>query len=120
MKQYASLTSGEKVDSFFHPPSIKPLFFQETLSHLIRMGMTKGWKQYTWSRVQALEDDPYGVFTGITQEFLQGINNAKAKVRDDEELQANRSEIATPALRTVGEAGGSEVAAGTTPEVIGK
>ena len=84
------------------------------------MGMTKGWKQYTWSRVQALEDDPYGVFTGITQEFLQGINNAKAKVRDDEELQANRSEIATPALRTVGEAGGSEVAAGTTPEVIGK
>lgn len=84
------------------------------------MGMTKGWKQYTWSRVQALEDDPYGVFTGITQEFLQGINNAKAKIRADEELQANRSEIATPALRTVGEAGGSEVAAGTTPEVIGK
>ena len=84
------------------------------------MGMTKGWKQYTWSRVQALEDDPYGVFTGITEQFLQGIEDAKAKIRADEELQANRSEIATPALRTVGEAGGSEVAAGTTPEVIGK
>ena len=84
------------------------------------MGMTKGWKQYTWSRVQALEDDPYGVFTGITQEFLQGIEDAKAKIRADEELQANRSETSTSALRTVGEAGGSEVAAGTTPEVIGK
>lgn len=83
------------------------------------MGMTKGWKQYTWSRVQALEDDPTGVFKGITEQFLQGIEDAKAKVRADEELQANRSEIATPALRTVGEAGGSEVAAGTTPEVIG-
>ena len=82
--------------------------------------MTKGWKQYTWSRVQALEDDPYGVFTGITQEFLQGIEDAKAKIRADEELQANRSETSTSALRTVGEAGGSEVAAGTTPEVIGK
>ena len=84
------------------------------------MGMTKGWKQYTWSRVQALEDDPYGVFTGITQEFLQGIEDAKAKIRADEELQANRSETSTSALRTVGEAGGSEVAAGTTPENIGK
>jgi hypothetical protein len=84
------------------------------------MGMTKGWKQYTWERVQALENDPHRLFTGITQEFLQGINNAEAKIRADEELQANRSEIDTRALRTVGEAGGSEVVAGTTPEVIGK
>ena len=120
MKQYASLTSGEKVDSSSRLPSIKPLFFQETLSHLIRMGMTKGWKQYTWERVQALENDPHRLFTGITQEFLQGIEDAKAKVRADEELQANRSETATPALRTVGEAGGSEVAAGSASEVIGK
>jgi len=84
------------------------------------MGMTKGWKQYTWSRVQALEDDPTGVFKGITEQFLQGIEDAKAKVRADEELQANRSEIDPQTLRGVGEAGRSEVVAGTTPEVIGK
>jgi hypothetical protein len=60
------------------------------------------------------------LFTGITQEFLKGIEDAKAKIRTDEELQANRSEIATSALRTVDQAGGSKVAAGTTPEVIGK
>jgi len=84
------------------------------------MGMTKGWKQYTWSRVQALEDDPTGVFKGITEQFLQGIEDAKAKVRADEELQANRRETLAQTLRTVDQAGGSEVATGTTPEVIGK
>ena len=84
------------------------------------MGMTTGWKQYTWERVQALDNDFHRLFTGITQEFLKGIEDAKAKVRIDEELQANRSETITPALRTVGETGGSEVAAGTTPEIIGK
>jgi hypothetical protein len=119
MKRYAFSTKPEKVDCSSQPPFVKPLFFQETLNHLIRMGMTKGWKQYTWERVQALENDPHRLFTGITQEFLQGINNAKAKIRVDQELQTDRDQTATPALRTVGEAGGSEVAAGTTPEVIG-
>jgi hypothetical protein len=120
MKRYAFSIKPEKVDSSSQPPFVKPLFFQETLNHLIHMGMTKGWKHYTWSRVQALEDDPTGVFKGITEQFLQGIEDAKAKVRTDEELQANRNEIATSALRTVDQAGGSEVAAGTTSEVIGK
>lgn len=84
------------------------------------MGMTKGWKHHTWSRVQALEDDPTGIFKGITEQFLKGIEDAKAKVRTHQELQTNRSEIDPQTLRGVGEAGGSEVVAGTTPEVIGK
>ena len=84
------------------------------------MGMTKGWKQYTWSRVQSLENDPHRLFTGITQEFIKGIEDAKAKIRADEELQANRNEIATSALRTVDQAGGSEVAAGRTTEITGQ
>lgn len=84
------------------------------------MGMTKGWKHYTWSRVQTLEDDPTGVFKGITEQFLKGIEDAKAKVRTDEELQANRRETLAQTLRGVDQAGGSQVVAGTTPEVIGK
>lgn len=84
------------------------------------MGMTKGWKEHTWFRVKELENHPSGLWMGIEEDFAKEINHAKAKIRADEELQANRSEIATPALQTVGEAGGSEVAAGTTPEVIGK
>ena len=87
---------------------------------MIRMGMTKGWKQYTWSRVQSLENDPHRLFTGITQEFLKGIEDAKAKVRTDEELQTNRRETLAQTLRTVDQAGGSEVAAGRTTEITGQ
>ena len=84
------------------------------------MGVTTGWKQYTWERVQALENDPHRLFTGITQEFLKGINNAKAKIRADEELQANRSETAAQTLRRVETSGGSEMDSGTTSKVIGQ
>ena len=120
MKRYAFSTKPEKVDCSSQQPFVKPLFFQVTLNHLIRMGMTNGWKEHTWFKVKELENHPSGLWMGIEEDFLKEINHAKAKIRADEELQANRSEIATPALRTVGEPGGSEVAAGTTPEVIGK
>jgi len=120
MKRYAFSTKPEKVDCSSLQPFVKPLFFQETLNHLIRMGMTKGWKEHTWFRVQELENHPSSLWTGIEKHFITEINHAKAKVRTHEELQTNRSEIATSALRTVDQAGGSKVAAGTTPEVIGK
>jgi hypothetical protein len=84
------------------------------------MGVTRGWKEHTWFRVQELENHPLGLWTGIQKDFLQGIEDAKTKVRTDEELQANRNEIAAQTLRGVDQAGGSEVVAGTTPEVIGK
>ena len=84
------------------------------------MGMTKGWKAHTWYRVQELETDPSRLFTGITKEFLRGIEHAKAKERTYQELQASRNEIDTPALRRVDEVGGNQVAAGATPKVIGQ
>jgi hypothetical protein len=84
------------------------------------MGVTRGWKKHTWFRVQELENHPLGLWTGIQKDFLREIEHAKAKIRTDEELQANRSETAAQTLRGVDQAGGSEVAAGTTPEVIGK
>ena len=84
------------------------------------MGMTKGWKQYTWARVQALEDDPTGVFKGITEQFLQGIEDAKAKIRVDQELQTDRDQTAAQTLRRVETSGGSEMDSGTTSKVIGQ
>jgi len=120
MKRYAFSIKPEKVDSSSQPPFVKPLFFQETLNHLIRMGMTNGWKEHTWFRVKELESHPSGLWKGIQEEFLREIEHAKAKVRTDEELQANRRETLAQTLRGVDQAGGSEVVAGTTPEVIGK
>jgi hypothetical protein len=120
MKQYAFSIKSEKVDSSSQPPSVKPSYYQETLNHLIRMGMTRGWKEHTWFRVQELESHPLGLWKGIQQEFLREIDNAKTKVRTYEELQANRNQVDPQTLRGVDQAGGSEVVAGTTPEVIGK
>ena len=120
MKRYAFSTKPEKVDSSSPPLSIMPLHYQETLCHLVCMGMTAGWREHTWHRVQELENHPSGLWTGIEKDFITEINHAKAKVRTHEELQTNRSEIDPQTLRGVGEAGGSEVVAGTTPEVIGK
>ena len=46
---------------------------QETLLHLVRMAKTQGFKAYTWRRVQALENDVYGFYKGIQDEFLQKV-----------------------------------------------
>ena len=46
---------------------------QETLSHLVRMAKTQGFKQHTWHRVKELENDVYGFYKGIQDEFLQKV-----------------------------------------------
>jgi hypothetical protein len=46
---------------------------QQTLSHLVRMAKTQGFKQHTWHRVKQLENDIYGFYKGIQDEFLQKV-----------------------------------------------
>jgi len=46
---------------------------QETLSHLVRMAKTQGFKQHTWHRVKELENDVYGFYSGIQGEFLEKV-----------------------------------------------
>jgi len=46
---------------------------QETLLHLVRMAKTQGFKQHTWHRVKQLENDVYGFYKGIQEEFLNKI-----------------------------------------------
>ena len=46
---------------------------QETLLHLVRMAKTQGFKQHTWHRVKQLENDVYGFYKGIQDEFLQKV-----------------------------------------------
>jgi hypothetical protein len=46
---------------------------QQTLSHLVRMAKTQGFKQHTWHRVKELENDVYGFYKGIQDEFLQKV-----------------------------------------------
>ena len=46
---------------------------QQTLSHLVRMAKTQGFKQHTWHRVKQLENDVYGFYKGIQDEFLNKI-----------------------------------------------
>jgi hypothetical protein len=45
----------------------------QTLSHLVRMAKTQGFKQHTWHRVKQLENDVYGFYKGIQDEFLNKI-----------------------------------------------
>jgi hypothetical protein len=46
---------------------------QQTLLHLVRMAKTQGFKQHTWHRVKQLENDVYGFYKGIQEEFLNKI-----------------------------------------------
>jgi hypothetical protein len=46
---------------------------RETLLHLVRMAKTQGFKQHTWHRVKELENDIYGYYNGIQEEFLNKI-----------------------------------------------
>ena len=46
---------------------------QQTLSHLLKMAKTQGFKAYTWRRVQELENEPNGFYRGIQEEFLSKI-----------------------------------------------
>jgi hypothetical protein len=46
---------------------------QQTLLHLVRMAKTQGFKQHTWHRVKELENDIYGYYNGIQEEFLNKI-----------------------------------------------
>jgi len=45
----------------------------QTLLHLVRMAKTQGFKQHTWHRVKQLENDVYGFYKGIQEEFLQKV-----------------------------------------------
>ena len=97
MKQNESLTNTVK-ENYSSPELFdKHLVFQKTLQHLIRMGMTMGWKEHTWWRVKQLENDLSGLWKGIQAEFLREIENAKSKVRNDQERQASGHQADTKA-----------------------
>jgi len=63
------------------PLSTKPSGFaatfeehrQKTLSHLLTMAKTQGFKHHAWHRVKELENDIYGYYNGIQAEFLQKV-----------------------------------------------
>jgi hypothetical protein len=46
---------------------------QQTLLHLVRMAKTQGFKHHAWHRVKELENDIYGFYKGIQEEFLNKI-----------------------------------------------
>jgi len=46
---------------------------QKTLLHLVKMAKTQGFKHQAWYRVKQLENDIYGVYSGIQDEFLQKV-----------------------------------------------
>jgi hypothetical protein len=46
---------------------------RETLSHLLTMAKTQGFKHHAWHRVKQLENDVYGFYSGIQEEFLNKI-----------------------------------------------
>ena len=51
---------------------------RETLLHLLTMAKTQGFKHHAWHRVKELENDIYGYYNGIQDEFLnkiKGLNN---------------------------------------------
>ena len=50
---------------------------QETLLHLVRMAKTQGFKAHTWLRVQQLENELYGYYKGIQEEFLNIMKGVK-------------------------------------------
>ena len=45
----------------------------QTLLHLVRMAKTQGFKHHAWHRVKQLENDIYGFYSGIQEEFLNKI-----------------------------------------------
>jgi hypothetical protein len=45
----------------------------QTLLHLVRMAKTQGFKHHAWHRVKELENDIYGYYNGIQEEFLQKV-----------------------------------------------
>jgi hypothetical protein len=45
----------------------------QTLLHLVRMAKTQGFKHHAWHRVKQLENDIYGYYNGIQDEFLNKI-----------------------------------------------
>jgi hypothetical protein len=46
---------------------------QETIIHLLTMAKTQGFKHHAWHRVKELENDVYGFYSGIQEEFLNKI-----------------------------------------------
>ena len=46
---------------------------QKTLLHLLMMAKTQGFKHHAWHRVKQLENDVYGFYSGIQEEFLQKV-----------------------------------------------
>jgi hypothetical protein len=46
---------------------------QKTLSHLLTMAKTQGFKHHAWHRVKELENNIYGYYNGIQAEFLQKV-----------------------------------------------
>jgi hypothetical protein len=46
---------------------------QKTLLHLLTMAKTQGFKHHTWHRVKELENDIYGFYSGIQEEFLEKV-----------------------------------------------
>jgi hypothetical protein len=45
--------------------------YLSTLTHLVKLASTNGWKAHAWYRAQELEQHPLGIFKGISQELTK-------------------------------------------------
>jgi hypothetical protein len=45
--------------------------YLSTLTHLVKLASTNGWKAHAWYRAQELEQHPVGIFKGISQELTK-------------------------------------------------
>ena len=53
-----------------------------TLTHLVKIASTDGWKAHAWHRAKELENHPLGIYKGISQELTKIMKEINDLHRD--------------------------------------
>ena len=56
--------------------------YQQTLTHLVKMASTQGWKDYAWHRAKELDAHTCGFWRGIANDLVKKMKEKNAQTEE--------------------------------------
>ena len=56
--------------------------YQQTLTHLVKMASTQGWKDYAWYRAKELDAHACGFWRGIANDLVKKMKEKNAQTEE--------------------------------------
>jgi hypothetical protein len=56
--------------------------YQSTLDHLVKLASTNGWKAHAWHRAKELDNDPTGIWRGMSKDLINRMKAINEPISD--------------------------------------